>query len=84
MRTYKQIVKEITQNIVANIFCDKCGKTILVKKTEYNFIRGGQVEMKFGYGSKYDSDLYRFELCDECVENFLKSFKHPCLKSEEL
>jgi hypothetical protein len=61
--------------------CIKCGKTetYSMKEDEYGF---RSQEWSFidlghkGYGSKLDSCHVKFELCDDCLYEFVNSFIH--------
>jgi len=66
----------ITKEEIISLTCNKCGKTVEGDHIAY----ASDIETwthEFGYGSRFDTDKLEFELCDECVESFLKSFKIP-------
>lgn len=58
------------------IVCNKCGKEI---KIENNIVREDylHIEKAWGYFSKKDKTTYQFDICEECVEEFVGSFKVP-------
>ena len=51
--------------------CDWCGK--LFGKLRLEDQPYGEVEIRFGYGSKYDGDKWIAEICDNCFDKHLKS-----------
>jgi len=75
MRKYKHVKKTVA--VIKEVRCNKCGKRIDIKEHEDGcYISGCSVEMRHGYGSKYDGDVLRFDLCDECSNELAQSFKH--------
>lgn len=64
----------ITNYNVVEIICNKCGD----KDTEedYDHERFQELSMSFGYGSRYDSEHWSFDLCDQCITDLIKTFKH--------
>jgi hypothetical protein len=67
---YKIITKEITTKEIEDITCDKCGKSMIIDKYS---TAGGKMEVGFGYGSKFDMDHYRLDICDDCWTGFYTS-----------
>ena len=51
------------------VICDRCGK-IIDENNQVWFIN-----QLAEYGSIYDGDFISKEICDDCLENFLSSFK---------
>lgn len=49
---------------MSNLICNKCGR-------ESNHTE--KVYINFGYGSKFDSEKWEFNLCDDCLEEFALS-----------
>lgn len=76
MRQY-QIVKKPVEEL-QKIVCNKCGKEIPV-------IQGMPqeevltIEKRWGYFSKKDNQLHRFEICEACYDEFVQNF---CIKIE--
>lgn len=63
------------------VICDKCGKEAVVEDG-MAFPYMHDVKFSVGYGSDYDGDTIQFDLCDECLTEFMKSFKHkPDIKN---
>ncbi len=61
--------------------CDKCGKTIEWKDNSENaFIYENQCHRiilgRMGYGSMLDGSDVNFNLCDECLCQYIESFKN--------
>lgn len=72
MRKYK--VQE--QLKIEKIICNKCGKEILVKQdiAQEDTVF---VEKRWGYFSSKDNEVHRFDLCEECYDEFVGSFQIP-------
>jgi hypothetical protein len=71
MRKYKKQIKMETEYKLKSIKCDFCGKkgdTIDGLPLDVNSFQIG-----FGYGSKYDTELHKFDICDDCYEKFIKN-----------
>lgn len=70
------VKKEIIEDIIEDILCNKCGKSL---KDEQGMNYEGLVEANFigGFYSKFgDMSKYKFSLCEECLDELFKSFKH--------
>ncbi len=72
MRQYSTILKETKE--IDKIICNKCGKEIPVKKgvPQEDFL---EVEKRWGYFSEKDNRVDRFDLCEECYDEFVKGFQ---------
>ncbi len=72
MRQYSTILKETKE--IEKIICNKCGKEIPVKKgvPQEDFL---EVEKRWGYFSEKDNRVDRFDLCEECYDEFVKGFQ---------
>lgn len=55
--------------IITNTICNCCGCEI------DDSLQGG-FDVSFGYGSKYDGQNWSFELCEDCMENIIKTFSY--------
>ncbi len=69
MRQYKiQETKEVEK-----IICNKCGKEILVKNgmPEEDVL---SVQKRWGYFSKKDNEVHEFDLCEDCYDEWIKTF----------
>jgi hypothetical protein len=83
MKKTKQIEETITKEEVLSMTCDCCGKTEVGEHVEYasdinNF------NISFGYGSKFDTDRWEFDVCDQCLEKWVAGFKHSIKKIESM
>lgn len=72
MRQYHTELKETKE--MSRIICNKCGKEIPVV--------GGvpaedtlEVEKRWGYFSRKDNQVDRFDLCEDCYDELVKSFR---------
>lgn len=72
MRQYK--MKETKE--VEKIICNKCGKEILVKAgmPEEDVL---SVQKRWGYFSNKDNEVHEFDLCEECYDEWIKTFQIP-------
>lgn len=76
MRQY-QIVKKPVEEL-QKIVCNKCGKEIPVIQGEPQE-EVLAIEKRWGYFSKKDNQFHRFEICEDCYDEFVQSF---CIKIE--
>lgn len=75
MRVYeKEKIKEI--------YCNKCGKKIEMKNEvlQEDVL---QVDKVWGYFSKKDGIKHSFDLCEDCYDRIIESFKYPITEAEE-
>ena len=72
MRQYQ--LKETKE--IKKIICNQCGKEILVVD---GYPREGvfSVDQEWGYFSEKDGERHSFDLCEECYDRLLASFKLP-------
>jgi hypothetical protein len=85
MKEYKEIKVEETKFIPESITCNKCGKSEKLTGDEWQSNTFHSINLHFGYGSKFDMDIWKFDVCEDCLVEFVKSFKHePEIQSEEL
>ena len=62
-----------------DMFCNVCGKKIAVEKgimKEDVF----EAAKEWGYFPKYDLELHKFNMCEDCYDKFISSFKIPIQK----
>lgn len=70
-KVYNRQEKEITK-----IICNQCGKEIEV----VNGIAKEEVltvEKQWGYFSDKDNEFHQFDLCEDCYDKLISSFKIP-------
>lgn len=74
MRVYKE--KELKENEVEKVFCNQCGKELLV---EEGILKEGcfSVDYTFDYFSNKDGYIYCFDLCETCFDRMISKFKSP-------
>ena len=72
MRQYKRERQEI--NELDKIICNKCGKEIEVIRgvAQEDFL---EVNKRWGYFSNKDNQEDAFDLCEDCYDEFVASFK---------
>lgn len=64
MRKYKTIKKEVEEKIVEKANCDYCNKEFDERTTLSNGF--GTLYFDFGFGSSFDDDNFRLDICDDC------------------
>ena len=75
MRTYRTEQQTWEVQVLDGVTCDKCHKMIEVFDT-HGCMRGAQVSIEAGYGSRFDCEWLqddKFDLCDDCVEELARS-----------
>lgn len=68
MKIIEKVTKTVEVEVVKDILCNKCGKT-----TNYDGLI--EVVSKHGYESNYEFDAWCFSLCEDCLIEFMKTFK---------
>ncbi len=76
MRQY-QIEKKPVEEL-KKIICNKCGREIPVLQgvPQEEVL---SVEKRWGYFSRKDNQIHRFEICEDCYDELVESF---CIKIE--
>jgi hypothetical protein len=73
MKKYE--LKMVERNVVTSTICNKCGEEF----PQYeDGCSNGAIEhftVEFGWGSFLDMDVFMFDLCDNCFDEFIKTFK---------
>lgn len=78
----KRETKEVTSidDVVVEIGCNKCGKTVHLNKDdieiEHQREEFSEINLSFGYGNRYDSQRWSFDLCEDCLTALIKSLKY--------
>lgn len=81
MKTYKKIIVSREVEALDTVICNRCKRSI--KVDQYGYYAGGTVDINTGYGSRFDLTLSessiedRPDLCDDCIEWFLKEVDFP-------
>lgn len=67
-----------------SVVCNYCGKELLV---ENGILKEGclEVNSSFGYFSRKDGQIHRFDLCEDCYEKMIARFRIPvdCQETKE-
>lgn len=85
MKIYERKTERREITTVKSLSCDRCEKDIpLVEEgIYYHGYRGGSMNISVPYGSRYDftasENDWNFDICDDCIESILKSFKRDVL-----
>lgn len=71
MVTYKEVYKKVQE--IDKVICNACGKEI--EKDGYGYLKDYlHVEKTWGYNSNKDEEVHKFDICEECYDNIIKSF----------
>lgn len=56
------------------VYCNACGKKLYVK---HGIVLEGcnSFTVEWDYFSEKDGEIHRFDLCEECYDKFIKTFK---------
>ena len=75
MRRYKME----KQKVIDKIFCNKCGKEIPIKGViaQEDVLC---VEKRWGYFSKRDNEVHKFDMCEQCYDELVATFQIPIEK----
>ncbi|WP_227939998.1 hypothetical protein [Alkalihalobacillus deserti] len=82
MRKYekKEITKVERAYLETSITCNKCGKTKQLEGEDYEREWQSNVFQSFtthfGYGTRHDTEKWNFDLCEDCLTELVRSFKH--------
>ena len=71
--------------------CFICEKKLIDEKMDYRGIKGGEIELTFGYGSRFDqcngedgqNRVYVSAICDECFNKKRKLFTQYSVKTKK-
>jgi len=76
--TVTKTFKDTYESLVS-ITCNKCGTIIQPKnKKDYFWLDKMQtVELEWGYGSNHDATTWKFDLCEDCIEDLIDTFQIP-------
>ena len=66
IREKRKVRKEV--ETVTDVKCDSCGESMIF---DGDFIRGVEMPLSFGYGSKRDTERYCLHLCDTCFDQMM-------------
>ncbi len=59
-----------------DVYCNVCGKKIFM---EQGILKEDVFEAakEWGYFSKYDLEVHKFNICEECYDKLIETFKIP-------
>ena len=79
MRQYHTEIRETKE--LEKIICNKCGKEIVVTRgiPQEDVL---DIEKQWGYFSEKDGQTDRFDICEDCYEEWIESFLIPVTRSE--
>lgn len=79
MRQYHTELRETKE--LEKIICNKCGKEIVVTRgiPQEDVL---DIEKQWGYFSEKDGQTDRFDICEDCYEEWIESFLIPVTRSE--
>lgn len=81
MKDFEEITVKVKKKMITSVTCNKCGKSEKligpIYEREVDAEAFPTVRMSFGYGSNFDGEIWEFELCEDCLVEFTKAFKHP-------
>lgn len=72
MKTYRD--SEVRRFIEVERICNKCGKKIDVSNPIADKTVT-EISVNFGYGSAFDTQIWRFDLCDNCMVEITRGFR---------
>lgn len=79
MRTIAKETKEIVLEHVTHVSCDRCGKTVENSGKPADVIAIQMIHdfaIRFNYGSEFDNDTWRFDICEDCLLDYVATFRH--------
>lgn len=88
-RRYEEREEVIKSSVAISVTCNNCGKS-KERDFEGDYIDyeeelwDGEYQsfyIAWGYMSKYDTEEWKFDLCQKCIEEIVSKFKIPIEKS---
>jgi protein-arginine kinase activator protein McsA len=64
------------------MICNCCGQKI-ARQQEYDRVAVLTVSKVWGYFSKWDGSRHSFDICEDCYEKMIQSWKYPPDREEE-
>lgn len=84
--TYEEKEVKPTEKVLASktVTCNKCGTSRELKPNGdwYESEEGlyandvHNISLGFGYGSRFDMEQWSFDLCDDCLDDVVRTFKY--------
>lgn len=69
----EQIVEEVVSETIT---CNKCGNSVTQEQRGFESDYYQNINLHFGYGSSFDMETWNFDICEDCLVEFVKTFKH--------
>jgi len=80
----KFLEKVIEEKVkIYSVVCNCCGKKIEFPDG-YDNTEITDITISFGYGSRFDLTTWEMDVCDDCIEKWVKTFKLPIEIHEDL
>lgn len=76
IKEIKKEVKEVDVVTDTSYVCDKCGKKESESENVFAVNLYHNLKTQFCYGSEFDGEIWEADVCDQCMIDFFKSFKH--------
>jgi len=73
MRIIENVETIVTVQDLKGIVCNKCGDVFNLENIDSCPIQ--QINLYFGYESKFDNQKWGIDLCENCLLDIIKSFK---------
>lgn len=69
------------KHVLIKVVCNQCGREL---QLENGIVQEGVFsgDLIWGYFSRHDGERHRFDLCEECYERLLGSFRIPAEREE--
>lgn len=75
----REVVKTDVETSVKSVGCNRCGVVTQLPDDEFESYymteQYAHFGTEFGYGSKYDGERWSFDLCEDCLDAIVKTFK---------
>jgi len=76
MKQYKTVLEKV--DLLEKCICNKCGKEIKSAVGDFNDCSDYQhFWFRWGYVSKFDGEVWEFDLCEDCINEFVQTFSVP-------
>lgn len=78
----KDQMRKFKNGELQQVVCNRCGREL---KSERGIIREGcfTADVRFGYFSRKDGERHRFDLCEQCYDQWISDFCIPVEKITE-
>jgi len=68
--------------VIKDVLCNKCGVSCLCHTTcGFSY---ASLNVHWGYGSTRDMEVHEAQLCQNCWEEIIKTFKYPDLVADNI